>query len=105
MVTVNQGWNDVSFHGSNQIPTPNIDALAFTGLVLDNYYTNSACSPSRSALMTGYNAAQIGKNLLVKELLLRVHHDMQFIQECMRGYWEGNRHMACHWRRRYSLST
>ncbi|XP_066922222.1 arylsulfatase B-like [Clytia hemisphaerica] len=47
------GWNDVGFHGSDQIETPNIDKLAKEGIILNNYYVQPICCPTRSALMTG----------------------------------------------------
>lgn len=47
------GWNDVSFHGGCDFPTPNIDALQKEALTLNNYYTQHLCSPTRSTIMTG----------------------------------------------------
>ncbi|XP_072026941.1 arylsulfatase J-like isoform X2 [Amphiura filiformis] len=54
------GWNDVSFHGSDQIPTPNIDKLANDGVSLFNYYVSPICTPTRSAVMTGRHPIHTG---------------------------------------------
>ncbi|GBP48052.1 Arylsulfatase B [Eumeta japonica] len=54
------GWDDVSFHGSAQVLTPNIDLLAYSGAALQRYYTHSQCSPSRAAMLTGKYAHRLG---------------------------------------------
>ena len=46
------GWSDVGFQGS-RIQTPNINKLAAEGVILDNYYVQPLCTPTRSTLMTG----------------------------------------------------
>src|SRR5215510_12499586 len=46
------GRKDTGFHGSD-IKTPNLDKLARTGAVLEQFYAQPMCTPSRAALMTG----------------------------------------------------
>ena len=50
------GYNDVGYnaklHGS-AIRTPNIDELASEGVILDNYYVDPVCTPTRAQLLTG----------------------------------------------------
>jgi arylsulfatase A-like enzyme len=49
----NLGMNDTSLYGS-EIPTPNVQALARSGMTFDNWYSASpVCTPSRYGLMTG----------------------------------------------------
>jgi arylsulfatase A-like enzyme len=54
------GWDDVGFHGSKQMRTPNIDTLASDGIILNNYYTSPVCSPSRGALLSGVHPIHSG---------------------------------------------
>jgi len=52
IVSDDQGWKDVGFHGSD-ISTPNIDALAQGGARLEQFYAQPMCTPSRAATATG----------------------------------------------------
>jgi arylsulfatase len=46
------GYTDLGAWGS-EIPTPNIDALAASGVQLMNFHASASCTPSRAMLLTG----------------------------------------------------
>ena len=55
------GYGETGMMGNRQIPTPNIDALAATGVrCTDGYVTASYCSPSRAAIITGRYQSRFG---------------------------------------------
>ena len=54
------GRADVGFTGSKEIRTPHIDKLAKGGAILDSFYVQPVCSPTRSCLMTGRYVTHTG---------------------------------------------
>jgi arylsulfatase len=53
------GYSDIGYFGSD-IQTPNINAMAQTGLVMTQFYNASRCCPSRASLLTGLYQHQTG---------------------------------------------
>ena len=48
------GYGDLSCFGQKKLKTPNLDAMAASGIRLTNHYSGSTvCAPSRCVLMTG----------------------------------------------------
>lgn len=55
------GCSDISVYGSQEIKTPNIEALAKSGITFDQAFVASpSCAPSRAALLTGLMPARNG---------------------------------------------
>jgi leishmanolysin-like peptidase len=61
VVADDYGWHNVGWRNS-EIVTPNIDALAAEGIVLDRHYTFKYCSPTRSSLLTGRLPLHVNQN-------------------------------------------
>lgn len=63
IVADNLGWGELGCYGGGALrgaPTPNIDALARQGLLLQNFNVESDCVPTRSALMSGRHPIRTG---------------------------------------------
>ena len=68
IISDDQGYADVGFHGSKEIFTPNIDRIASNGVVFsEGYVSYAVCSPSRAGLITGKYQNRFGytRNILL----------------------------------------
>merc|ERR1711973_226611 len=54
------GFNDVSWHNP-EVLSPHLEGLARQGIILENSYTQATCTPSRSALLSGYYPFHTGR--------------------------------------------
>ena len=60
ILTDDQGYGQVGFHGNQQIRTPNLDRLAAESFELTQFYVEPACAPTRAALLTGRYCQRTG---------------------------------------------
>jgi len=63
------GYGDLGCFGSETIRTPRIDKLATEGTKFTNFYAQTVCGPSRSALLTGrYPVRSLGWSMPASEV-------------------------------------
>lgn len=53
VLTDDQGWGDLGFHGNDSIFTPNLDAFASQATRFNHFFVSSVCAPTRASLLTG----------------------------------------------------
>ncbi len=53
IMTDDQGYGDLGFHGNDAIRTPVLDALAAESARFQAFYVSPVCAPTRSSLLTG----------------------------------------------------
>jgi arylsulfatase A-like enzyme len=60
------GYADVGFMGGTEIHTPHLDRLAREGSILNSFYAQPSCSPTRASLLTGRYVAHTGVYTVVR---------------------------------------
>lgn len=67
IVVDDMGYSDLGSFGG-EIPTPNLDRLAYEGIRFTNFHAASTCSPTRSMLFTGVDSHRAGLGNMLEEL-------------------------------------
>lgn len=67
MMADDMGWSDLGCFGG-EISTPNLDALAKSGVRFTQFYNTARCCPTRATLLTGLYAHQAGIGHMMEDL-------------------------------------
>lgn len=104
IMTDDQGWGDISSHGAPQLRTPNLDALAESGVRFDRFYVSPVCAPTRASLLTGRYSLRTGvrgvtrgwENMRTDEVTLAERfRSAGYATGCF-GKWHNGRHLSIH---------
>src|SRR5690606_15740514 len=60
VITDDQGYGDIAYHGNKIIKTPNLDRFFSQSLRATNFHVSPTCAPTRGALMTGRYTNRVG---------------------------------------------
>jgi len=67
IVVDDMAFSDLGSFGG-EIPTPNLDRLAYEGIRFSNFHGAPTCSPSRAMLLTGVDSHRAGLGNMLEEL-------------------------------------
>ena len=68
IMTDDQGYGDLGFHGNDKIDTPVLDRLATESVRFDRFFVCPYCTPTRAALMTGRYPLRTGAAAVTRGL-------------------------------------
>lgn len=60
IITDDQGYGDLGFHGNEVIQTPKLDNFFEQSIHATNFHVSPTCTPTRGALMTGRYSNRVG---------------------------------------------
>ena len=58
------GWGDIGYNNPGHVFTPHLDRLASAGVIFENQYVMSQCTPTRVAAFTGRYPSRFGNAAL-----------------------------------------
>ncbi|MEM9208526.1 MAG: arylsulfatase, partial [Pseudomonadota bacterium] len=73
IVVDDMGYTDLGAFGS-EIPTPNLDELAYGGLRLTNFHASGQCAPTRAMLMSGADNHKAGMGSMFGDNFIQGGH-------------------------------